>query len=120
MSKYKTFLVAYHEIFLCIFLIQSPLKTDVEGQDEQYAYWIVPRYFFWYIHTFKIKTDLTVSIYWPSNGFFSFLISTYPDEDTGASISEDDDTDYNASLDSGLDEINKFDAETNLEEDQVN
>ena len=52
--------------------------------------------------------------------FFIFLISTYPDEDTGASILEDDDTDYNASLDSGLDEINKFDEETNSEEDQVN
>ena len=52
--------------------------------------------------------------------FLIFLTSTYPDEDTGASILEDDDTDYNASLDSGLDEINKFDEETNSEEDQVN
>ena len=52
--------------------------------------------------------------------FFILLISSYPDEDTGASISEDDDTDYNASLDSGLDEIKKFDEETNSEEDQVN
>ena len=52
--------------------------------------------------------------------FFYFLISIYPDEDTGASISEDDDTDYNAFLDSGLDDINKFYEETNSEEDQVN
>ena len=52
--------------------------------------------------------------------FYIFLISTYPDENTGASILEDDDTDYNDSLDSGLDEINKFGEETNSEEDQVN
>ena len=52
--------------------------------------------------------------------FFYFLISIYPDEDTGASISEDDDTDYNAFLDRGLDDINKFYEETNSEEDQVN
>ena len=51
---------------------------------------------------------------------YIFLISTYPDENTGASILEDDDTDYNDSLDSGLDEINKFGEETNSEEDQVN
>ena len=51
---------------------------------------------------------------------YIFLISTYPDENTGASILEDDDTDYNDSLDSGLDEINKFGEETNWEEDQVN
>ena len=44
---------------------------------------------------------------------YIFLISAYPDENTGASILEDDDTDYNDSLDSGLDE-------TNSEEDQVN
>ena len=49
-----------------------------------------------------------------------FLISTYPDEDTGTSILEDDDTDYTASLDSGSDEINNFDDDTNSEEDQVN
>ena len=52
--------------------------------------------------------------------FYIFLISAYPDEDTGASILEDDDTDYSASLDSGLDKINNFDEETNSEEDQVN
>ena len=52
--------------------------------------------------------------------FFILLISTYPDEDTAASILEHDDTDYTASIDSGSDEINNFDEETNSEEDQVN
>ena len=64
-----------------------------------------------------LNCDNRLTIKW---FFLCFLISTYPDEDTGASILEDDDTDYNASLDSGSDEINNFDEETNSEEDQVN